>query len=96
MLKRERGLSLYGASLNILAYRNITIGISRRFLRESGGFPQNRHDGSTAEGLVDAADDEGQMDPELFQRADIGGRISHIRDYGGIKFTLPCRAEFRL
>jgi hypothetical protein len=72
VLKRETGIGLQGAALNIPTYRNIAIGISRRFLRESSVFPQNQHDDSTAEGLVDDADDEGQMDPEHF--------MGHIAD----------------
>lgn len=66
MLKRNTSISLHGASLNISAYRNIVIGISRRFLRQSSVFPQNRHHDGTAEGLVDYTDDRGQIDPEHF------------------------------
>lgn len=64
MLKRETATGLHGASLTIPAYRNIAIGISRRFLRESSVFPQNQHDDGTTDMPADDADDEGKIDPE--------------------------------
>lgn len=66
VLKRETAIGLHGASLNIPAYRNIAIGISRRFLRESSVFPQNQQEDGTTNMPVDDADDEGGMDPERF------------------------------
>lgn len=66
MLKRETAIGLHGASLNIPAYRNIAIGISRRYLRESSVFPQNQQEDGTTEAPVDDADDENGMDPERF------------------------------
>jgi hypothetical protein len=72
VLKRESGIGLYGISLNIPTYRNIAIGISCRYLRESSIFPQNQyHDGSAA-APTDNVDDEEGMDPERF--------IGHIAD----------------
>jgi superfamily II DNA helicase RecQ len=72
VLKRESGIGLHGVSLNIPAYRNLAIGISRRYLRESSVFPQNQyHDGSAA-APTDNVDDEEGMDPERF--------IGHIAD----------------
>jgi superfamily II DNA or RNA helicase len=66
VLKRETAIGLHGASLNIPAYRNIAIGISRRYLRESSVFPQNQQEDGTTEAPVDDADDEDGMDPERF------------------------------
>ncbi len=41
MLQRESRVGLNGQIVNIAAWRNIAIAISRRFLRPSSAFPQN-------------------------------------------------------
>jgi superfamily II DNA or RNA helicase len=72
VLKRETAIGLHGYSLNIPAYRDIAIGISRRFLRVSSVFPHNVQDGRTTEGSPDDVDDESQMDHDQF--------MGHIAD----------------
>jgi hypothetical protein len=44
VLKRESAIGLKGQSLNIAGYRDIAIGISRRFMRPSSMFPNNVQD----------------------------------------------------
>ncbi|KAJ5302427.1 hypothetical protein N7476_009226 [Penicillium atrosanguineum] len=72
VLKRETAIGLHGYSLNIPAYRDIAIGISRRFLRVSSVFPNNVQDSRTTDGTPDDADDESQMDHDQF--------MGHIAD----------------
>ncbi|KAJ5907318.1 uncharacterized protein N7473_004234 [Penicillium subrubescens] len=60
-------LWLHGTTINVSVYRNIAIGISRRFLRESSVFPQNQFDNSTGDTIADDIDDEASMDPDYFQ-----------------------------
>jgi hypothetical protein len=66
VLKQETAIGLHRASLNIPAYRNIAIRISRRYLRESSVFPQNQQEDSTTEAPVDDTDNEEGIDPERF------------------------------
>jgi hypothetical protein len=66
VLKRETAIGLHEASLNIPAYRNITIRISQRYLRKSSVFPQNQQEDSTTEALVDDTDNEDGIDPKRF------------------------------
>ncbi|CAG8283084.1 unnamed protein product [Penicillium salamii] len=43
LLKRETTAGLRGQALNLSAYRDIAIGISRRYMRPSSVFPSNMH-----------------------------------------------------
>jgi len=71
-LKRETEIGLKGRVLNLPAYRNIAIGISRRYLRLSSSFPENvRNDGST-EAPAEDEDHERGMDHDQF--------MGHIAD----------------
>ncbi|RMJ20764.1 hypothetical protein PHISP_08366, partial [Aspergillus sp. HF37] len=63
VLKRETAIGLHGQALNLPAYRDIAISISRRFLRPSSTFPNNAQQDSRAE-IADDADSEDNMDPE--------------------------------
>jgi superfamily II DNA or RNA helicase len=81
VLTRETGIGLHGTTINVSAYRNIAIGISRRFLRESSVFPQNQFDDGTGDTIADDVDDEASMDPDHFQGhiADLqAGHSSHV------------------
>ncbi|KAH2527256.1 hypothetical protein KXW97_002333, partial [Aspergillus fumigatus] len=69
-LKRETRTRL-GTAIHIAAYRDIAIGISRRFLRPSTAFPHNVQEAEPAPAAMDADAEEG-MDIEQW--------IGHIAD----------------
>ncbi|RHZ49046.1 uncharacterized protein CDV56_103939 [Aspergillus thermomutatus] len=69
-LKRETRTQL-GTAIHIAAYRDITIAISRRFLRPSTAFPHNIQEANPAPAAMDADAEEG-MDMEQW--------IGHITD----------------
>ncbi|KAF9882584.1 hypothetical protein FE257_006232, partial [Aspergillus nanangensis] len=71
ILKRETHARL-GKAINIPAYRDIAIGISRRFMRPSSQFPQNQRETREADPAMLDADNEAEMDPEAW--------IGHIAD----------------
>ncbi|KAF9882951.1 hypothetical protein FE257_004862 [Aspergillus nanangensis] len=63
VLKRETGERL-GQAINVHAYRDITIGISQRFLRPSSQFPHNKQETQDQATAILNTDDEESMDPE--------------------------------
>jgi hypothetical protein len=80
VLKRESRVGLHGQALNLAAYRNIAIGISRRFLRPSSMFPNNAQEGEPPD-AIDEEDGALGDDPEqwLGQIADLqAGHSSHV------------------
>jgi hypothetical protein len=86
VLKRETAIGLHGYSLNIPAYRDIAIGISRRFLRTSSVFPNNVQDDHTADDTLDDADDESQMDHDQFMSHIADLQATHSSHVAGIRY----------
>ena len=70
MLKRETTIGLNGQAINLIAYRDIAIGISRRFMRPSSVFPNNTRQDVRAEASEE--DDEDGMNAEQW--------MGHIAD----------------
>ena len=69
-MKRETAAGLHGQALNLPAYRDIAIGISRRYMRPSSVFPNNtQNDDRTVQ---DDADAENSMGAEQW--------MGHIAD----------------
>ncbi|KAJ5863522.1 uncharacterized protein N7529_001349 [Penicillium soppii] len=69
-LKRESTIGLNGHAINLHAYRDIAIGISRRFMRPSSIFPNNAQQDSRAE--TSQEDDEDGINAEQW--------MGHIAD----------------
>jgi hypothetical protein len=59
LLKRETTAGLRGQALNLPAYRDIAIGISRRFMRPSSIFPNNAHNDERASSQDDPDSEAG-------------------------------------
>ncbi|KAJ5422794.1 hypothetical protein N7491_011239 [Penicillium cf. griseofulvum] len=55
-LRNESAIGLYGHTLNISSYRDIAIGISRRFLRIASAFPQNSYEEGDTEKEIEDSD----------------------------------------
>ncbi|KAJ5205115.1 hypothetical protein N7472_001563 [Penicillium cf. griseofulvum] len=55
-LRNESAIGLYGHTLNISSYRDIAIGISRRFLRIASAFPQNSYEEGDTEKEIEDGD----------------------------------------
>ena len=72
VLQRETQTRLSRKGLGILAYRDIAVGISRRFLRPGSQFVHNQQDEREREVAGVDADDEDHMDPAQW--------VSHIAD----------------
>jgi superfamily II DNA helicase RecQ len=70
VLKRETTIGLNGQAINLNAYRDIAIGISRRFMRPSSVFPNNTQQDTRAEASQE--DDEEGMNAEQW--------MGHIAD----------------
>ena len=70
VLKRETTIGLNGQAINLNAYRDIAIGISRRFMRPSSVFPNNTRQDVRAEASQE--DDEEGMNAEQW--------MGHIAD----------------
>ncbi|KAI9035034.1 uncharacterized protein KD926_004698 [Aspergillus affinis] len=72
ILQRETEARLSRKGVTILAYRDIAVGISRRFLRPSSQFAHNQQEERATELTGIDADDEDRMDPEQW--------VGHIAD----------------
>jgi hypothetical protein len=70
VLKRETTIVLNGQAIHLNAYRDIAIGISRRFMRPSSVFPNNKQQDVRAEASQE--DDEEGMNAEQW--------MGHIAD----------------
>ncbi|KAJ5443111.1 hypothetical protein N7445_004862 [Penicillium cf. griseofulvum] len=55
-LRNESAIGLHGHTLNISSYRDIAIGISRRFLRTASAFPQNSYEEGDTEKEIEDGD----------------------------------------
>ncbi|KAJ5211420.1 hypothetical protein N7472_001559 [Penicillium cf. griseofulvum] len=55
-LRNKSAIGLYGHTLNISSYRDIAIGISRRFLRTASAFPQNSYEEGDTEKEIEDSD----------------------------------------
>lgn len=103
-LRRESAIGLRGQSLNLPAYRNIAIGISRRFLRSSAAFRHNSYEGRDGdwsyeelEDLQDSDDFAGHIaDLQAAHSSHVAGMIygREVTEHAGT--TLHQREHFRL
>lgn len=76
MLQRETRIGLQGQALNLHAYRDIAIRISRKFIRPSSQFPENRQEGQDP---IDHKEESNEPEDWLGQIADFqAGHSAHV------------------
>ncbi|CAG8359639.1 unnamed protein product, partial [Penicillium salamii] len=80
VLKRETAIGLQGQKLNIQAYRDIAIAISRRYLRPSSQFKAN------IEEDADNIDDETSMDEDGMQALIADIQAAHSASVAGTQY----------
>ncbi|CAG8320632.1 unnamed protein product [Penicillium salamii] len=80
VLKRETAIGLQGQKLNIQAYRDIAIAISRRYLRPSSQFKAN------IEEDADNIDDETSMDKNRIQALIADIQATHSASVAGTQY----------
>ncbi|KAJ5430833.1 hypothetical protein N7491_007849 [Penicillium cf. griseofulvum] len=74
-LRNKSAIGLHGHTLNISSYRDIAIGISRRFLRTASAFPQNSYEEGDTEKEIKDGDNI-----DLEGSTGFNSILSHIAD----------------
>ena len=84
MLKEQTRTGLHGAAINIQAYRDIAIAISRRYLRGSSQFRSNV--GDDQEGGIPDIDDEDELDEDGIRARIADLQAGHLPSTAGMMY----------
>ncbi|KKZ66219.1 hypothetical protein EMCG_08055 [[Emmonsia] crescens] len=87
VLKRETRIGLHGQGLNLAAYRDIAIAISRRFMCSSSGFKNNSQQEEEEQVAGSNGDEDEAMDPEEWLGRITDMQAAHTSHVAGMVYA---------
>ncbi|EDN04941.1 conserved hypothetical protein [Histoplasma mississippiense (nom. inval.)] len=87
VLKRETRIGLHGQGLNLAAYRNIAIAISRQFMRPSSAFKNNSQQEEEEQVAGSNGDEDEPMDPEEWLGRITDMQAAHTSHVAGMVYA---------